>query len=85
MGNTPCSQVVYSAISAERDKTRAFATNIMRNGTVEKLPLYQEGSEGIQQLMKNTRELSRRGIPTLEMKEKDGRAVMRYVKKILPI
>ncbi len=81
MGNTPCSQVVYSAISAERDKTRAFATNIMRNGTVEKLPLYQEGSEGIQQLMKNTRELSRRGIPTLEMKEKDGRAVMRYVKE----
>lgn len=80
MGNTPCSEVIYSAISAERDKTRAFSTNIMRNGTVEKLPLYQEGNEGIQQLIKNTRQLSGRGIPTLEMNETQGRAVMRYVK-----
>ncbi len=80
MGNTPCSEVIYSAISAERDKDRAFATNIMRNGTVEKLPLYQEGTEGIRQLLKNTCELSRRGIPTLEMTEIEGRVVMRYVK-----
>lgn len=79
-GNTPCSQVIYSAISAERARERAFATNIMADDTVEKVPLYAEGSKGIKQLINHTCTLSKRGIPVLKMEEKEGRAVMPYVK-----
>lgn len=80
MGNVPCSKVIYSAISAERARERAFATNIMENGIVEKVPLYQEGYAGIKQLFANTRELSERGISVLEMKEEGEHAVMPYVR-----
>ncbi len=78
-GNTPCSSVVYSALSVERDRSRAFATNIYDNETVEKIPLYPDGQTGIQQLLNNTSELSRRGIPVLSMEKKDGHVVMRRV------
>lgn len=76
-GNTPCSNVIYSAISAERDRDKAFATNIYDNDLVEKIPLYPEGRTGIDRLLKHTRELSERGIPVLEMEEKSGIATMR--------
>ena len=79
MGNAPCSEVVYSSISAERARERAFATNIMKKGVVEKIPLYDEGGEGIRRLLNNTRVLAERGIPVLEMEEKEGRAVMPYI------
>ncbi len=78
-GNTPCSQVIYSALSAERDRSRAFATNIYSNGIVEKIPFYPEGKLGIQTLLTNTRELSARGVPVLEMSENNGKAVMKRV------
>ncbi|MCI8949034.1 MAG: hypothetical protein HFG49_03195 [Lachnospiraceae bacterium] len=78
-GNTPCSQVIYSALSAERDRSRAFATNIYNNGIVEKVPFYPEGKGGIRKLLEHTRELSARGIPVLKMQEKEGKAVMKRV------
>lgn len=78
-GNTSCSNVIYSAISAERDRDKAFATNIYDNDMVEKIPLYPEGRAGIGRLLEHTRELSERGIPVLEMEEKNGRVVMRRV------
>lgn len=79
MGNTLCSEVVYSSISVERARTRAFATNILKNGVVEKIPLYNEGRAGLRQLFHNTRVLAERGIPVLQMEEKEGRAVMPYI------
>lgn len=78
-GNTPCSDVIYSALSVERDRSRAFATNIYNNNIVEKVPIYPEGTEGIKHLLDNTRELSNRGIPVLEMQEKNGKALMEHV------
>lgn len=78
-GMTPCSQVIYSALSVERDRSRAFATNICSNGIVEKIPFYPEGKSGIQTLLNNTKELSARGIPVLEMQEKEGKVVMKRV------
>lgn len=78
-GNTPCSDVIYSALSVERGRNRAFATNIYKNNTVEKVPIYPEGRAGIRQLLNHTRELSVRGIPVLDMIEEDGRAVMKRV------
>ena len=79
MGNGPCSEVVYSSISAERARTRAFATNIMKNKVVEKIPLYDEGRAGIRQLLHNTCKLAERGISVLKIEEKEGRAVMPYI------
>ncbi len=79
-GNTPCSEVVYSALSVERGRSRAFATNIYAKGMVEKVPVYPEGYLGIQELMKNTNELALRGIPVLGVEERDHRAVMKQVR-----
>ena len=79
-GNTPCSEVVYSALSVERGRSRAFATNIYAKGIVEKIPIYPEGYLGIQELMKNTNELALRGIPVLGMEERDHKAVMKQVR-----
>lgn len=78
-GSTPGSGVIYSALSVERERERAFATNIYNGGTVEKVPIYPEGRAGIRRILDNTGELSKREIPTLEMKEEDGKAVMKRV------
>lgn len=78
-GNAPCSNVVYSAVSAERDRDRAFATNIYDDDRVEKIPLYPEGRTGIESLLRHTRELSERGVPVLAMEEKNGTAAMRRI------
>lgn len=79
LGRSACSGVIYSALSAERDRSRAFATNIYENGTVEKIPLYPDGEAGIGKLFNHTKELSERGIPVLPMKEINGKAVMERV------
>lgn len=71
-GNTPCSSVIYAALSTERDRARAFATNIYDNQTVEKIPLYPDGRAGLENLLQNTQELSQRGIPVLAMEEKEN-------------
>lgn len=78
-GNTPCSSVIYSALSAERDRDRAFATNIYDNQTVEKIPLYPDGRAGLKNLLQNTQELSQRGIPVLAMKEKENAILMERI------
>lgn len=78
-GNTSCSEIIYSAISTERDRKNAFATNIYTHTTVAKVPLYLEGKYGIRRLMKNTEELRKRGIPIINMEEKDGAVYMAYV------
>lgn len=73
-----CSQVMYSALSAERDRDRAFATNIYDN-MVEKIPLYPDGQAGLHALLQNTQELSKRGIPILPMEEKEGKVSMNRI------
>lgn len=78
-GAAPCSGVIYSALSVERERDRAFATNIYNHGTVEKVPIYPEGRTGIRRLLDHTGELSKREIPILEMREENGRAVMKRV------
>lgn len=78
-GMTPCSDVIYSALSVERSRDKAFATNIYNNDIVEKVPIYVDGKIGIQRLLDNSRELSEKGIPTLEMREKDGKVLMKRV------
>lgn len=78
-GYTPCTSVIYSALSAERGRDKAFATNIYADNTVEKIPLYPDGRSGLGQLLDNTRELTKRGIPVLPMEEKDGRVRMERI------
>lgn len=78
-GYTSCSEIVYSAISTERDRKNAFATNIYAHTAAAKIPLYPEGRYGIERLMNNTRELRKRGIPVVEMEEKDNSVFMPYI------
>ncbi len=79
-GQTPCALIIYSALSAERDRDKAFATNIYADNTVEKIPLYPDGQTGLWRLLDNTRELACRGIPVLPMKEEGGRIRMERVR-----
>lgn len=78
-GMTPCTDVIYSALSVERGRDKAFATNIYNNDIVEKVPIYFDGEIGIRRLLDNSRELSEKGIPVLEMREKDGKVLMKRV------
>lgn len=78
-GDTPCNSVIYAALSAERDRDRAFATNIYADGVVEKRSLYPNGQAGLHALLQNTQELSKRGIPVLPMEEKEGKVTMKHI------
>ena len=70
------SQVLYSAVSAERKKEESFSTVIFKDGTVEKRPLYTEGIKGLKRLSENLRELKARGIPVISYRLENGRLVM---------
>ena len=74
-GRETCN-VVYAAISSERSRDRAFSTVVCSDGTVRKIPLYSEGVEGLERLVRNTEELVGNGVPTLETKLSDGCAIM---------
>lgn len=63
--NEELSPVVYAALSCERIKEKAFATDICKNGKVIKLPLYNEGIIGLKELTDNSKELNERGISTV--------------------
>lgn len=78
-GETPCNSVIYAALSAERDRNRAFATNIYADGIVEKQSLYPDGQAGLTELIKNTQSLAQRGIPVLFMEEKEGKVSMKRI------
>ena len=79
-GNSPCSNMMYASVSAERHEEEAFATVICSDDMVRKIPLYSKGKEGLQKLMENTERLRERGIPVLSMEFKDGMAVMEKIK-----
>ena len=79
IGNTPCTEIIYSALSVERGRRRAFATNIYKNNVVEKIPIYSEGEDGVRILLENTRELEARGIPVLNIEKKNNKIVMERV------
>lgn len=68
--------VIYSAISSERNHDRAFATNICSDGKVRKVPIYEEGISGLEILKRNGEEQVKRKIPSLNIAIENNIAVM---------
>lgn len=74
-----CSKVIHSSLSTERDRDKAFATNIYDDKVV-KVPLYPDGQAGLKALMQNTQSLAQRKIPILPMEAKEGKVSMKRIK-----
>ncbi|WP_243122244.1 adenylyltransferase/cytidyltransferase family protein [Clostridium thermarum] len=74
--NVEVSNILYSAISSERSRNRAFATNICSDGKVRKIPIYNEGISGLENLKRNADEQIKRKIPSLKISIDKGIAVM---------
>ncbi|MEK3682272.1 adenylyltransferase/cytidyltransferase family protein [Paenibacillus sp. FSL R10-2736] len=70
------SNILYSAISSERSRSRAFATVICNDGKVRKMPIYDEGLSGLEELKRNAEEQIKRKIPSLKISIDNGIAVM---------
>jgi len=66
-------------LSSDRGKSDACATIIRRDGKVEKVATYEEGSHKLQTILQNTKELMERGIPVVPMEEENGRLVMPFI------
>lgn len=73
------SSVIYAALSSERSPDQAFATVIFSDNIVKKIPIYYEGVEGLQRLLKNTKELAKKKIPVLDIDISDGNGVMKRI------
>ena len=73
-------KVVYAAISGERERERAFVTEIMSDENVIKRPLFEDGENWIRQTQTNCLELSQHGIHVLQPEMKGTELWMRYVK-----
>ncbi|WP_308723303.1 adenylyltransferase/cytidyltransferase family protein [Paenibacillus polysaccharolyticus] len=72
--------ILYSAISSERSRDRAFATVICNDDKVKKIPIYNEGLSGLEELRQNAKEQHERKIPSLNITIENGMAVMDRIK-----
>jgi len=68
--------VLYSAISSDRGRNRAFATNIYSHGKVKKIPIYNEGISWLEKLKMNADELINRKVPSVKTLIENNSAVM---------
>lgn len=74
--NVKTSNILFSAIPSERSRSRAFSTNLCRDGKVRKIPIYDEGLSGLAIIKQNAEEQIERKIPSLQISIEDGIAVM---------
>ena len=74
--NVELCNVVYSAISSERSRSRAFATNICSDGKVRKLPIYDEGISWLETLKRNADEQLLKNVPSLKISIANNIAIM---------
>ncbi|CAM4481174.1 adenylyltransferase/cytidyltransferase family protein [Paenibacillus xylanexedens] len=68
--------ILYSALSSERNRNRSFATVISSDNKVRKIPIYDEGISGLEELKRNAEEQIKRNIPSLNITMENGMAVM---------
>jgi|GEM_PF-56663 len=73
-------KVRYAAVSAERERARAFVTEIMDDETVIKRPLFEEGNGWARQIYMNSIALSKHNINVLLPEIENSSLKMRYVK-----
>lgn len=74
----PC-PVLYASVSTERKREESFSTIILDNGTAEKYPLYPEGLQGLERIVKNLSGLKARGIPVISCELDNNRLKMPHI------
>lgn len=79
--NKDMGNVEYAAISTDRGKENSFATAIYEEGVVKKIPLYAEGRENADSLMKHMRDLEAHGIPVVShVQDQSGVITQPFIK-----
>ena len=68
-------------VSMDRGRTNAMFTIISRDGYVEKKPAYAEGMYKLKELMENTADLAKHGVPMVPVEVHNNVCVMPYVKE----
>lgn len=79
-GEAEQTDMIFSAVTAERKKENAYVTSIHRCGKVRKSPIYDKGENSVDRLIKNTECLKERGICVVPIKKQGISAEMEYVK-----
>lgn len=72
-------EVLHVTNSTDRGRAEALQTVIYADGTVCKRPLYEEGAEKMQLLLRHGEELKSRGIAVVDAKLKDGIYTMPFM------
>lgn len=82
-GTGELSDALYVTLSIGRDKKNAYATVVKNNNTVIKKALYEEGKDGLKNIIVNHSELAKRDVETVEVSklaEDDNAVCMPYIK-----
>ncbi|WP_242832963.1 adenylyltransferase/cytidyltransferase family protein [Butyrivibrio sp. LC3010] len=80
--NPRLSDVVHVTASLERSREDALFTIIHKNNckmTVEKRPAYKEGTKRISELVDNTGDLEKNGVPVVKLSQIDDSCIMKYI------
>lgn len=66
MKESNLTDINYTTITADRNRTHQMCTVIRENKYVEKVPLFEEGNDLIRDSYKNILSFNKKGLPTLE-------------------
>jgi hypothetical protein len=69
-------EVDYAAITAYREREKAFITTVRNNQTAEKIAIYPEGKEQLAQTFENHKALCSLGVNVLAVELIDGKLTM---------
>lgn len=72
----PCI-VDFAAITAYREKDKAFVTTVCSDGTAQKKALYPQGRSRLRRMAENHEDMNRLGVKTLSLQYKDATATMK--------
>lgn len=79
--NGELSSILYSVVSTDRTKERAFSTGVYSNEIVKKKNLYSQGRDKLYQSFLTAKELEARGIPIVPHSWKEECIEMPYVQE----
>ncbi|MBR0092024.1 MAG: adenylyltransferase/cytidyltransferase family protein [Lachnospiraceae bacterium] len=79
-GKVSLSDACYVTMSLGRDKNNAYATIVHRDNTVTKKALYEEGADGIRNIIANQRTLEKRGVDTVDIIETVDNGAVRSIR-----
>lgn len=74
------SDVSHVTCSMERGREHAVITTLYKSGVAEKRAAYRQGQKHLEKIVAHGQDLSRHGIPVVEMKMDNGVCVMPYIR-----